>query len=172
MTLRTLHQWKTLALVEETLTLPNKNTITHTMITHPGAAVILPIDGDGNILLLRQYRAAIKRWLVEIPAGTMEHGESPADCAYRELIEETGFKSNSLTSLGEITPLAGFCNETQYLFIATDLEPSCEYNADDDEVIERFTMTKMQLQQAIIDGEITDAKTIACFSKAVLCGSI
>ncbi|CAH0528900.1 NUDIX hydrolase [Vibrio hippocampi] len=172
MTVRTLHQWKTLALVEETIILPNHQQITHTMIQHPGAAVILPIDKAGNIVLLRQYRAAIKRWLIEIPAGTMEHGENPQDCAYRELIEETGLKAQSLTSLGEITPLAGFCDETQYLFLAKDLIPSNEFTADDDEVIERFTLTKQQLQQAIIDGEITDAKTIACFSKAVLCGLI
>ncbi|MGR5175891.1 NUDIX hydrolase [Vibrio mediterranei] len=172
MSTRTIHQWKSISLVEEDVTLPNKKAVTHTTIRHPGAAVILPVTASGDILLLNQYRPSLKKWLLELPAGTMETGEDPMACAQRELIEETGFKAEKLYSLGQVTPLAGFCDEIQHLFIAKQLSESDQYSCDDDEVIELVTMSLNQLQQKIIDGCITDAKTIACLSKATLCGYI
>ncbi|WP_234496632.1 NUDIX hydrolase [Vibrio maritimus] len=172
MTYKTIHQWKSISLIEEEVTLPNDQSVTHTTIKHPGAAVILPINDNGEILLLNQFRPSLKKWLLELPAGTMEPNEDPTQCASRELIEETGFAAGEMISLGQVTPLAGFCDEIQHLFIAKSLSPSDEYSCDDDEVIEVVTMSHTQLQQYIIDGKITDAKTIACLSKAALCGYI
>jgi ADP-ribose pyrophosphatase len=172
MTHKTLHQWKSISLIEEQVTLPNQQTITHTTIKHPGAAVILPVTENGELLLLNQYRPSLKKWLLELPAGTMELGEDPTQCAHRELIEETGHAAKIMISLGQVTPLAGFCDEIQHLFIAKELAPSDQYQCDDDEVIELVTMSLKKLQQHIIDGTITDAKTIACLSKASLCGYI
>ncbi|MDW2161991.1 NUDIX hydrolase, partial [Vibrio sp. 1942] len=93
-------------------------------------------------------------------------------CAQRELEEETGFSAEKFTPLGQVTPLAGFCDEIQYLFVAEHLAKTNRYECDDDEVIEVVTLSREQLEEKIIDGTITDAKTIACLSKARLCGYI
>jgi len=170
--INTIHSWKQIALVEETMTLPNGKEITHTTISHPGAAVILPIDANGNIIVINQYRPSLKKWLLELPAGTLERGEPIEACAHRELEEETGYSAQSMISLGQVTPLAGFCDEIQYLFVAKLLSQTQRYQCDEDEIIEVISLPIEQLEQKIIQGEITDAKTIACLSKAKLCGYI
>ncbi len=169
---KTLHAWKGISLVEEPIALPNGDSITHTTIMHPGAAVILPIDNDGNIIVINQFRPSLRKWLYELPAGTLEPGEPIEQCAARELEEETGYSAKSMVSLGQVTPLAGFCDEIQYLFVASGLSHTQRYQCDDDEVIEVLSIPLQKLEQMIISGEITDSKTIACLSKAKLCGFI
>ncbi|WP_176290021.1 NUDIX hydrolase [Vibrio sp. JPW-9-11-11] len=166
----TLHQWKRIALIEEPVALPNGHTIQHTTISHPGAAVILPIDAHGRIIVVNQFRPSLKKWLIELPAGTLERDEPIATCALRELEEETGYSAEQLIPLGQVTPMAGFCDEIQHLFVAKQLTRTQRYSCDDDEVIEVQTYTVPELEQMIINGDITDAKTIACLSKAKLCG--
>ena len=168
----TIHTWKRISLIEESHTLPNGKNIQHTTISHPGATVILPLTDDGNIVVINQYRPSLKKWLLELPAGTIENAEQIDTCAKRELEEETGFSARELISLGQVTPLAGFCDEIQYLYVARGLEKTCRYECDEDEVIEVLTLSLQELEQKIINGEITDAKTIACVSKAKLCGHI
>ncbi|MFG0605510.1 NUDIX hydrolase [Vibrio mimicus] len=165
-----IHQWKSIALVEEEVLLPNGHSVTHTTIAHPGAAVILPITEQGEIVVIRQFRPSLKKWLIELPAGTIEHTELPLTCAQRELEEETGFSAQQFIDLGQVTPLAGFCDEIQYLFVAKTLSKTARYSCDEDEVIEVLLLTPQELEQKIIAGEITDSKTIACLSKAKLCG--
>ncbi|MBJ6930726.1 NUDIX hydrolase, partial [Vibrio cholerae] len=80
--------------------------VTHTTISHPGAAVILPLTAQGEIVLIRQYRPSLKKWLLELPAGTIEEGEPPLSCAQRELEEESGFSAQQFIELGQVTPLA------------------------------------------------------------------
>ncbi|MCJ2377068.1 NUDIX hydrolase [Vibrio sp. ZSDZ34] len=172
MSSRQIHQWKNIALTEQDITLPNGKSICHTTIQHPGAAVILPIDPNGNIVLINQFRPSLQKWLIELPAGTIEPNESPMSCAQRELIEETGFQAKEFISLGQVTPLAGFCDEIQHLFIAKQLTTNQQLDCDEDEIIEVVTMSRNELEQQIIDGNISDAKTIACLSKAKLCGYI
>ncbi|HFS8459835.1 TPA: NUDIX hydrolase, partial [Vibrio cholerae] len=106
-----IHQWKSIALVEEDILLPNGHSVRHTTISHPGAAVILPLTDQGEIVLIRQFRPSLKKWLLELPAGTIEEGEPPLSCAQRELEEETGFSAQQFIELGQVTPLAGFCDE-------------------------------------------------------------
>lgn len=170
--IKTIHKWKQISLVEKDVELPTGQTITHTTIHHPGAAVILPITDNGEIVLVNQFRASLNKWLLELPAGTREGDEDPLACAQRELEEETGFSAKTYTSLGQVTPLAGFCDEIQYLFVAKHLTKTNRYECDEDEVIEVVTLSPKQLEDKIIDGTITDAKTIACLSKARLCGFI
>lgn len=172
MTQTILHRWKSIQLAEMEVELPNGKSICHTSIIHPGAAVILPIMNDGEILLLKQYRPSLNKWILELPAGTLEHGEQPLDCARRELIEETGYQANHFEPLGQCTPLAGFCDEIQYLFVATDLSINQSLALDDDEVIEVIKVSLQQIEQWIRDDQITDSKTIACLYKAKLCGWI
>ncbi|CAM3892781.1 ADP-ribose pyrophosphatase [Vibrio aerogenes CECT 7868] len=167
---RIIHSWKKISLVEQDVTLPTGATLKHTTITHPGATVILPVNRENQIIILRQYRPSIAAWLYELPAGTMETGESPLECAQRELGEEAGLTAKTWTALGQITPLAGFCNEVQHLFLAKDLIETDAFQQDEDEVIEVETFSLAALEQKIISNEITDAKTIACLSRAKLCG--
>ncbi|WP_425666906.1 NUDIX hydrolase [Vibrio tubiashii] len=171
-TTKTIHSWKRISLIEESILLPNGKKIAHTTISHPGAAVILPIDENGHIIVINQYRPSLKKWLLELPAGTLESDEPIESCAHRELEEETGYSAKSMVSLGQVTPLAGFCDEIQYLFVAKQLTQTKRYQCDEDEVIDVLSLSVEQLEQKVIDGEITDAKTIACLSKAKLCGYI
>lgn len=170
--IKTIHQWKNIRLVEQAVTLPTGKSITHTTIVHPGACVLLPVTQDGSILVIRQFRPSLNKWLIELPAGTIEPGETPLVCAQRELEEETGYRANELIELGIVTPLAGFCDEIQHLFVAKDIQLSEQLSCDDDEVIEVLFMPLEELEQRIISGEISDSKTIACLSKAKLCGVI
>ncbi|OEF27562.1 NUDIX hydrolase [Vibrio rumoiensis] len=167
---QTIHKWKNIELVEEDAHLPNGKIIRHTTIVHPGAAVILPITKNGQIILLKQFRPSLNKWILELPAGTIENDEAPIECAQRELTEETGYLSASLHPLGQCTPLAGFCDEIQHLFVASDLTRTESLNLDDDEVIEVIEVDLHTIEQWIRDDEITDAKTITCISKAKLCG--
>ncbi|CCN49784.1 putative ADP-ribose diphosphatase [Vibrio nigripulchritudo MADA3029] len=167
---RTIHSWKNISLCEEDLNLPTGKPITHTTIVHPGAAVILPILPDNRILLIRQYRPSLKKWILEAPAGTKEPDESPEYCAKRELEEETGYSAGSWHSLGQVTPLAGFCDEIQHLYVAKDLKKTDRLSCDDDEVIELLPHSLEDIENAIRNDELTDAKTIASIYKAKLCG--
>ncbi|WP_375748184.1 NUDIX hydrolase [Vibrio sp. HN007] len=165
-----IHSWKNIELIEENITLPNELEVLHTSITHPGAAVILPVTESGEIVLTRQYRPSIKKWMLEIPAGTMEPGEDPMRCAERELEEETGYSTRDLLPLGELTPLAGFCDETQFLFVAKQLTKTNRLSCDDDEVIEVKQYSVNELEAKVVSGEITDSKTIAALFRAKLAG--
>ncbi len=169
---KTIHKWKNIRLVEQEVTLPTGKQIVHTTIIHPGACVILPIAEDGSIMVIRQFRPSLNKWLIELPAGTIEPGEQPQVCAQRELEEETGYKAGQFIELGTVTPLAGFCDEIQHLYIARQITLSQTLSCDDDEVIEVLFMSLDELEQRIVTGEISDAKTIACLSKAKLCGYI
>ena len=165
-----IHKWKTISLVEDKVVLPTGKEITHTTIVHPGAAVILPITEDKQVILVHQYRPSLKNWLLELPAGTIENQESPLACAERELEEETGFSAKTFIELGQMTPMASFCDEVQYFFVAKQLSQTQRLSCDDDEVIEINVCSVQELEEKIISGEITDSKTIACLSKAKLCG--
>ncbi|WED29351.1 NUDIX hydrolase [Vibrio sp. DW001] len=163
-----IHQWKQLSLIEREMTLPNRVKVIHTTVTHPGATVILPIMSNGDILLLKQFRPSIDDWLYELPAGTLEHDELPIDCAMRELEEETGYSAKHFQSFGELIPLAGFCDEIQYLYIAKDLSQTARLTCDADEVIEILYLSIREVEDMIVNGTIIDSKTIACLLKAKL----
>ncbi|OBT08001.1 ADP-ribose pyrophosphatase [Vibrio sp. UCD-FRSSP16_10] len=169
---KTLHRWKNLSLIEESLTLPNGLHTKHTSIKHPGAVVILAQTTSGNVLLLNQYRPSLKSWFLEIPAGTLELNEDPLQAAKRELEEETGYSAKTWHSLGTLTPMAGFCDEVQHLYFAQDLSLTQSLAADSDEVIEVTEISIDELLLGIQTDQITDAKTISTLSKALLRGII
>ncbi|GAD80076.1 NUDIX hydrolase [Vibrio ezurae] len=169
---RTLHRWKNLSLIEESQTLPNGVEVQHTSVSHPGAVVILAKTPNNTLLLLNQYRPSLKEWLLEIPAGTLEENEAPLSGAKRELEEETGYSAKKWQSLGQLTPMAGFCNEIQYLYLAEELSLTQRLSQDSDEVIEVLDVSVDQLLSWIQQDKITDAKTIATLSKALLTGAL
>jgi ADP-ribose pyrophosphatase len=123
------------------------------------------------LLVIRQYRYSLRQTLLEFPAGTIEPGEPPLICAQRELAEEVGQVARRWEYLGELHPAPGFCNEIQYCFFATDLTP-CAARPDDDEIIEVVPMRRPQVEQAIRDGHMTDGKSIALYTRAMLRGFI
>lgn len=129
------------------------------VVAHPGAVVVLAVDGD-ELLFVRQYRYAAGEELLELVAGTCEPGEDPAATAERELQEEAGFRAGRLTKLGEFYSAPGFCTEKLHLFLAEDLTPS-RLPMDDDEQI---TLVRLSLEEALrmaLAGELRDAKTLA-----------
>jgi ADP-ribose diphosphatase len=129
------------------------------VIRHSGAAAVVPVDDDGKILLVRQYRVAADQMMVEIPAGLLDEHEDPAACASRELQEETGFKPGHLEAMGGLHTAAGYTSEFVHLFVATDLIQS-RLAADTDEFIEVRRVALEDALAMIENGDITDAKTI------------
>lgn len=137
------------------------------IIIHPGNAVaILPFEKD-CVKLLRQYRYAVEQYIMEAPAGTLEPGENPADCARRELIEETGFAAATMTDRGFIWTTPGFTDEKIYLYEARGLTPSDEFGRDEDEIIEVVDVPVRDLDGMIHNGTICDAKTIALIHRCL-----
>lgn len=132
-------------------------------IHHNGAAAVVPVTKDGTILMVRQYRNALDRYTLEVPAGALNFPEEPKiDCAHRELEEETGYKTEieKLEFLIRVNTTVAFCDEVIDIFVARDLEPSVQ-NLDEDEYIEVEEWTVKDLEEKIYQGEITDGKTIA-----------
>lgn len=156
----TLHQGLTFNLVTENVTLDNRVTTDMEFIQHPGAAAIIPMPDHTHVILLNQYRHALRKYIWEIPAGTLNPRESVISCAKRELIEETGFSADQWHSLGEITPVPGYSDERIHVFLATGLRP-VERHLDEDEIIQEHEVECEEALSMIRRGEIQDAKSIA-----------
>ena len=166
---KVLHSYRIFAIIEQSLRLPSGRTVVRQVVQHPGAVVIMPQLEDGRLLLIAQYRFAVGETLLEFPAGTLEPGEAPLECARRELIEETGYRADHWRPLGMIYSSPGFCDERQHLFMATGLVP--EHAAgDEDEIIEVKRLTVQEVERSIADGTLVDAKSIAAYARAKLQG--
>lgn len=166
---RTLYQGKRLSVVEEILTLSSGKPYVHTTVTHPGAVVILPVDTNGNIYFIKQYRHSIKETLLELPAGTLELNEDPLECAKRELKEEIGKSAKEWISLGILYPAPGFCSEKQFCYIAKDLFDE-KLEGDEDEVIEVSPINSKELPKIIKEGKILDGKSLALVCRSNILG--
>ena len=134
-------------------------TYSREVVRHPGSAVIVPVFEDGSVALVRQYRHPAVRYLLEIPAGTLEKGERPDEGAARELEEELGVVAGSLIKLTEFFVSPGFCEEKMWLYLATDLTETHQ-GLDEDEIVEIVRIPFSRALEMITDGEIEDAKTI------------
>lgn len=143
----------------DTITLPDGNTAKREVVIRGDATAVVPIDEDGNVILVEQYRHPAKSIVLEIPAGMMEKDEDPKQCAIRELEEETSFIAKDLIHLTTMYPTVGFCTEKLHIYLAKNLTKG-NFNFDDDEFIE---VKKIPLDDAInmiYTGQIVDAKTI------------
>ena len=156
----TLHQGRVFNLVKENYTLENGVTSDMDFIQHPGAAAMVPMLNNAEVVLIKQYRHAVREFIWEIPAGTLDPGESPIACARRELIEETGYSATDWHQLGTITPLPGCSDERIHIFLASDLKPA-EQHLDDDEMLNVHPVKFNAALQMILAGEISDGKTIS-----------
>lgn len=148
--------------------LPDGRTATRDVVRHPGAVAVVALTEDGRICLVRQYRTALARVTVEIPAGKLDPGEDPLECASRELLEETGMSAGKIAFLTTIATSDGFCDELIHLYMATGLEFS-RSNPDADEFINVDLVPLGELVDAVLDGRIEDAKTVV---GALLCDAI
>lgn len=139
--------------------LPSGRETTREIVEHPGAVAILPLLDSERILVTKQYRAAARKHLVEIPAGTLEPGESPLSCAKRELAEETGYTARQIRKLFSCYLAPGYSTEKIHFFLAGRLVPTKRKQAEDESIRVR-AMSLHEGLRAIDRGEIQDAKTI------------
>ena len=130
------------------------------VVVHPGAVVVLPFLPDGRVLLIRNRRYAVGEILIELPAGTLDRGEDPINCAGRELQEETGYVAGRLKSLNHFYASPGILTERMYAYAAYDLERG-KVSPDEGEEIELMPVTWDDAVEMVGVGEIQDAKTIA-----------
>ena len=130
------------------------------IIEHSGSVVIIPIDENGNVLLVRQYRHATGQDLLELPAGTLDDNEAPETCAAREIREETGMAAGNLTKLGEFYLAPGYSDEFMVVYLATELSDN-PLNPDDDEFLSLESVPIAEAIRMAERGEIPDAKSLA-----------
>jgi len=146
--------------------LPNGVVRRFEVIRHPGAAAVVAVHGNGDVVLLRQLRyAAARSYLLEIPAGKLAPGEAPETCARRELEEEAGLRARSLEPLAAVWMTPGFCDERIHLFLARDLEEG-KAAPEEDEVFRCLRVPFAEALAMIDRGEIADAKTICGLAAA------
>lgn len=148
--------------------LPDGRRALRDVVRHPGAVAIVALTEEGRICLVRQYRTALGRVTVEIPAGKLAAGEDPLECANRELLEETGMIAERMAFLTTIASSDGFCDELIHIYMATGLT-FAKSSPDDDEFINVDLVEVSELVDAVLDGRIEDAKTVV---GALLCDAI
>lgn len=156
----TIHQGRVFNLRRDRVRTPHGREVNLDIIDHPPAVTLIPLDSQGNILFVRQYRHAISQEFLELPAGVKEKGEDPEECARREIREETGMSAGSIQLLGEFYQAPGYSTEYMYIFLAQDLKPD-PLPGDVDEFI---TVERYPVKQAYAmarDGGIVDAKSLA-----------
>ena len=129
------------------------------VVVHHGSAVIVPLFADGTVGFVRQYRHAAGKYLLEIPAGSLEGDEDPELGAFRELQEEIGYRAAKLEKLSEFYVSPGFLTEKMYVYLATELTET-QQNLDDDEIVEIVRLPFAEALAMVHDGRIEDAKTI------------
>ena len=154
-----MYRCKVFDVWEEDIFLPSGKTIKQSWIDHKPTVAIVAVNDKNELLLIKQYRLAVKKHLLEIPAGSLDNDhESPSACAQRELAEETGFKAATLVKLYEGYLLPGYCNEYMYFFLAQGLtfDP---LTPDEDEFIEVVPVKIREAEALLKKGDITDAKT-------------
>ena len=161
----TVYEGKAFDVKREQLQLPDGKTTWFDLVVHPGAVTLIPIDDQQRVLFVRQYRHAVAKELLELPAGTLELGEEPEVCASREVREETGMSAGKLTKVGEFFLVPGYSTEYMYIYLATELKFD-PLPGDDDEFITVEPHSVDELPEMIKSGVIQDAKSLAALSLA------
>ncbi len=164
-TTKTVYEGRIVTVKNDTAELINGSVVYREVVEHPGGVAIVPVDSNGDVHMVRQYRYPMREELLEIPAGKLEYGEAPYDCAVRELSEETGCTAGRIVSLGAFYPSPGFSREILYIYLATELVHG-EMNLDEDELLSVEAVQLDTLVEQIMSGGIKDAKTIIGILKA------
>jgi ADP-ribose pyrophosphatase len=162
---REIYRGRTFNVDIDTVHLPNGETVDLELVHHRGAAAVVPLLDDGTVLMVRQYRYATGGWLLEIPAGKLDNGESPETCAGREAEEEVGYRPTKLEPLGWIWSSPGFADEKIWLFLATGLEEA-KQELEHDEILHIERIPLDEAVEKAARGEIHDAKSAVALLRA------
>ncbi|MDI7741463.1 NUDIX hydrolase [Lysinibacillus fusiformis] len=155
-----IYNGKVISLKVDDVLLPNGKESKREIVNHPGAVAIIAITSEGKLVLVEQYRKALERSIIEIPAGKLEPGEKPEKTARRELEEETGYGCQELTYLQTFATSPGFADEVIHLFVAKDLYKIEEKaDLDEDEFVELLEVTVEEAEEMVREQKIFDAKT-------------
>lgn len=158
---QTIYEGKVIDLKIQEVELPDGKKSKREIVKHPGAVAIIAITEDGKILLVRQFRKAMDRILVEIPAGKLERGEEPLETAKRELEEETGFVAETLRHLTSFYTSPGFADELIHIYLTENVKKGAgSKQMDEDEFIDVLEVGLEEMEQLVVDQQIYDAKTI------------
>lgn len=156
-----IYEGKVISLRVDTVSLPDGNTSKRELVKHPGAVAIIPITKEGKIIFVEQYRKALEKSIIEIPAGKLEPGEEPEVTAVRELEEETGYTTQKLKKLGSFYTSPGFADELLHVYEADNLELLTQKVAgDEDEFVELMELTLEEAEGLVEEERIHDAKTM------------
>lgn len=155
---------RVITLKKETVLLPNGEEAGREIVLHPGGVAILPLDDNGDVFVVRQYRRPFDDILLEIPAGKLNYGEDHFECGVRELEEETGLTASKYDYLGEFYVTPGFCREKIHLYLARGLKKG-EMHLDEDEFLEVEKIPFENLINMVMTNEIKDAKTAIAILK-------
>ncbi len=155
-----IYQGKTFRLRRDTVKMPDGRETRLDIVEHGGSVVIIPVDAEGDMIFVRQYRHPTKLDLLELPAGTRDGDEPPETCASREIREETGMAAGHLERLGAFYLAPGYSTEFMHVFLATDLTPN-PLPPDSDEFLRIEKFTVRQAMEMAEKGEIQDAKSLA-----------
>lgn len=142
---------------------PSGNEVEREIVRHPGAAVLLAVTSERRIVLVRQYRYAANEMMLEVPAGTIDPGETPETTAQRELIEETGYRAGRLEKIAEFYPSPGILSELMHLYLASELEKG-EAAPEADESLELVELPWERAAELVPGKDVRDAKTIVALS--------
>lgn len=162
----TIYDGKVVHLTRDRVTLPNGREATREVIRHSGAVCIVPLTDENEVILVRQFRYPFGCTLLEIPAGKLDIGESPEQCAARELSEETGAVAGKLTYLGKYYPSVAYLNEVIHMYLAEQLRYG-DAHTDDDEFLETVRIPLDTLVRRIMQGDVPDGKTQCAVLKAL-----
>lgn len=160
----TIYKGRIFQLEVDVVKLPTGHTVDMEIVRHPGSVVIIPVPEPGRIILIRQYRYSIDRWIWELPAGSLKPNENPDEAAARECEEEIKLRPGRVTRLRGYYPTPGFCDELMTYYLCEDLRtPPADSTAkaDDDEEIEPRVFTLEEARALVQSGEIVDLKTLA-----------
>ena len=154
-----IYTGKTIQLRVDAVEVPNKGYQKREIIEHKGAVAVVAITDDNKVVLVKQYRKAIEKELYELPAGKIEIGETPLECAMRELKEETGYSVDSLKLIHKYYTTPGFSNQLVFIYLAKNLIPG-ESHLQEDEFLEVYEIDRDKAYNMVINNEICDSKTV------------
>lgn len=157
---RQVHKGRIFAVDIDRVRMPHGREVDLEIIRHPGSVVLAPMTDPDHVMMVRQYRYALDRWIWELPAGSLDSGEKPEQAARRECHEEVGLVPGQIECLGMFYPTPGYCDEAMYFFRLTDLrQPRVEAAVDEDEHIEPHVFSLTEARSLVRSGEIVDLKT-------------
>lgn len=160
-----IYRGRIITLHRDTVRLPDGTETLREVVEHPGGVTVIPVDEAGNVCCVRQYRYPYGEHVLETPAGKLEKGEDPLDCAVRELGEETGLTAENYVFLGKLYPSPGYCGEILYIYLATGLKPGKQHlDAGEFLDVEKYSLDA--LTDMVMRNEIVDAKTAVAVLKA------